>query len=101
MHSFRSLLSHYHYSSGTITDVVSPQDKLPYRYPFNISDCVSSFSFVAIKIFVDPRLLQDEVLNLLSEVILDVGDNIQDKVIFSKDKFGLIIANKNLKVLNS
>jgi ATP-dependent Clp protease ATP-binding subunit ClpA len=47
------------------------------------------------------RLLQDEVLNPLSEVILDVGDNIQDKVIFSKDKFGLIIANKNLKVLNS
>ena len=47
------------------------------------------------------RLLQDEVLNPLSEVILDVGDNIQDKIIFSKDKFGLIIANKNLKVLNS
>ena len=47
------------------------------------------------------RLLQDEVLNPLSEVILDVGDNIQDKLIFSKDKFGLIIANKNLKVLNS
>ena len=47
------------------------------------------------------RLLQDEVLNPLSEVILDIGDNIQDKVIFSKDKFGLTIANKNLKVLKS
>ena len=47
------------------------------------------------------RLLQDEVLNPLSEVILDIGDDIHDKVIFSKDKFGLIIANKNLKVLNS
>ena len=47
------------------------------------------------------RLLQDEVLNPLSEVILDIGENIEDKLIFSKDKYGLVIANKNLKVLRS
>ena len=47
------------------------------------------------------RLLQDEVLNPLSEVILDIGENIEDKLIFTKDKYGLVIANKNLKVLRS
>jgi ATP-dependent Clp protease ATP-binding subunit ClpB len=47
------------------------------------------------------RLLQDEVLNPLSEVILDIGENIPDKLIFTKDKYGLAIANKNLKVLRS
>ena len=47
------------------------------------------------------RLLQDEVLNPLSEVILDIGENIEDKLIFSKDKYGLVIANKNLRVLRS
>jgi len=47
------------------------------------------------------RLLQDEVLNPLSEVILDLGDNIKDKIIFTKSKSGLIIANKNLKILSS
>ena len=47
------------------------------------------------------RLLQDEVLNPLSEVILDVGDNIEDKIIFTKSNSGLIIANKNLKILSS
>jgi len=47
------------------------------------------------------RLLQDEVLNPLSEVILDVGENIEDKLIFTKDKYGLVIANKNLRVLRS
>ncbi len=47
------------------------------------------------------RLLQDEVLNPLSEVILDSVDNIKDKIIFTKNKSGLIIANKNLKILSS
>ena len=47
------------------------------------------------------RLLQDEVLNPLSEVILDIGENIEDKLIFTKDKYGLVIANKNLRVLRS
>ena len=47
------------------------------------------------------RLLQDEVLNPLSEVILDIGENIEDKLIFTKDKYGLKIANKNLRVLRS
>ena len=47
------------------------------------------------------RLLQDEVLNPLSEVILDIGENIDDKLIFTKDKYGLVIANKNLRVLRS
>ncbi len=47
------------------------------------------------------RLLQDEVLNPLSEVILDIGENIPDKLIFTKDKYGLAVANKNLKVLRS
>ncbi len=47
------------------------------------------------------RLLQDEVLNPLSEVILDIGENIEDKLIFTKDKYGLVIANKNLSVLRS
>ena len=46
------------------------------------------------------RLLQDEVLNPLSEVILDIGE-ITDKLIFSKDKYGLTIANKNLKIISS
>ena len=46
------------------------------------------------------RLLQDEVLNPLSEVILDIGE-IKDKLIFTKDKYGLAIANKNLKVISS
>ncbi|MDA9713851.1 AAA family ATPase, partial [Alphaproteobacteria bacterium] len=47
------------------------------------------------------RLLQDEVLNPLSEVILDIGENIEDILIFTKDKYGLVIANKNLRVLRS
>ncbi len=47
------------------------------------------------------RLLQDEVLNPLSEIILDLGEDIPEKIIFSKDKYGLKIANKNLKILNS
>ncbi len=47
------------------------------------------------------RLLQDEVLNPLSEIILDIGENIPEKIIFSKDKYGLKIANKNLKILTS
>ena len=47
------------------------------------------------------RLLQDEVLNPLSEVILDIGENIEDKLIFTKDKYGLVIANKKLSVLRS
>ena len=46
------------------------------------------------------RLLQDEVLNPLSEVILDIGE-IKDKLIFTKDKYGLAIANKNLKIISS
>ena len=37
------------------------------------------------------RLLQDEVLNPLSEIILEKGENIQDKIIFGKDKYGLKI----------
>jgi len=45
-------------------------------------------------------LLQDEVLNPLSEVILDIGE-IKDKLIFTKDKYGLAIANKNLKIISS
>ena len=47
------------------------------------------------------RLIQDEVLNPLSEVILDVGENIPEKIIFTKDKYGLKIANKDLKVISS
>ncbi len=47
------------------------------------------------------RLLQDEVLNPLSEIILEKGENIQDKIIFGKDKYGLKIMNKELKVLSS
>ena len=47
------------------------------------------------------RLLQDEILNPLSEIILDIGENIPEKIIFSKDKYGLKIANKNLKILSS
>ena len=47
------------------------------------------------------RLLQDEVLNPLSEVILELGENISEKIIFTKDKYGLKIANKDLKVLTS
>ena len=47
------------------------------------------------------RLIQDEVLNPLSEIILDIGENIPEKIIFSKDKYGLKIANKNLKILSS
>ena len=47
------------------------------------------------------RLLQDEILNPLSEIILDMGENIPEKIIFSKDKYGLKIANKNLKILSS
>ncbi len=47
------------------------------------------------------RLIQDEVLNPLSEIILEIGENIPDKIIFSKDKYGLKIANKNLKVVSS
>ncbi len=47
------------------------------------------------------RLIQDEVLNPLSEIILDIGENIPEKIIFSKDKYGLKIANKNLKILTS
>ena len=47
------------------------------------------------------RLFEDEVLNPLSEVILDIGENIEDKLIFTKDKYGLKIANKNLRVLRS
>jgi len=47
------------------------------------------------------RLLQDEVLNPLSEVILELGENISEKIIFTKDKYGLRIANKDLKVLSS
>ena len=35
------------------------------------------------------RLLQDEVLNPLSEVILELGENISEKIIFTKDKYGL------------
>jgi ATP-dependent Clp protease ATP-binding subunit ClpB len=47
------------------------------------------------------RLLQDEVLDPLSEVILELGENISEKIIFTKDKYGLKIANKDLKVLSS
>ena len=47
------------------------------------------------------RLLQDEVLNPLSEVILELGENISEKIFFTKDKYGLKIANKDLKVLTS
>ena len=47
------------------------------------------------------RLLQDEVLNPLSEVILELGENFSEKIIFSKAKYGLKIANKNLKMLCS
>jgi len=47
------------------------------------------------------RLLQDEVLNPLSEIILELGENISEKIIFTKDKYGLKIANKDLKVLSS
>ena len=47
------------------------------------------------------RLLQDEVLNPLAEVILELGENISKKIIFTKDKYGLKIANKDLKVLTS
>ena len=47
------------------------------------------------------RLLQDEVLNPLSEIILELGENISEKIIFTKDKYGLKIANKDLKVLTS
>ena len=47
------------------------------------------------------RLLQDEILNPLSEIILDIGENIPEKIIFSKDKYGLKIANKDLKILSS
>ena len=47
------------------------------------------------------RLLQDEVLNPLSEVILDMGENLKDKIIFTKDKSGLVIANKKLQVISS
>ena len=47
------------------------------------------------------RLLQDEILNPLSDIILDLGENISEKIIFSKDKYGLKIANKNLKILSS
>ena len=47
------------------------------------------------------RLLQDEILNPLSEIILDMGENIPEKIIFSKDKYGLKIANKNLNILSS
>jgi ATP-dependent Clp protease ATP-binding subunit ClpB len=47
------------------------------------------------------RLMQDEVLNPLSEVILDMGENIPEKIIFTKDKYGLKIANKDLKVVSS
>ena len=47
------------------------------------------------------RLLQDEVLNPLSEVILELGENISEKIIFTKDKYGLKVANKDLKVLTS
>ena len=47
------------------------------------------------------RLLQDEVLNPLAEVILELGENISEKIIFTKDKYGLKIANKDLKVLTS
>ena len=47
------------------------------------------------------RLIQDEVLNPLSEIILDVGENIPEKIIFTKDKYGLKIANKDLKVISS
>ncbi len=47
------------------------------------------------------RLLQDEVLNPLAEVVLDIGSGIKDKIIFSKSNSGLVIANKNLKVLSS
>ena len=39
--------------------------------------------------------------NPLSEIILDIGENIPEKIIFSKDKYGLKIANKNLKILSS
>ena len=46
-------------------------------------------------------MLQDEVLNPLSEIILDIGENIPEKIIFSKDKYGLKVANKNLKILSS
>ena len=47
------------------------------------------------------RLLQDEVLNPLSEVILELGENVPEKIIFSKDRYGLKIANKNLNILSS
>jgi len=47
------------------------------------------------------RLLQDEVLNPLSEVILELGEDISEKIFFTKDRYGLKIANKNLKVLTS
>ena len=33
--------------------------------------------------------------------ILEIGENISDTLIFTKDKYGLAIANKNLKVLRS
>ena len=36
-----------------------------------------------------------------SEVILELGENISEKIIFTKDKYGLKIANKDLKVLSS
>ena len=47
------------------------------------------------------RLLQDEVLNPLSEIILDIGEGFKDKIVFSKNDYGLVIANKNLKILSS
>ena len=47
------------------------------------------------------RLIQDEVLNPLSEIILEFGENIPEKIVFSKDKYGLKIANKNLRILKS
>ena len=47
------------------------------------------------------RLIQDEVLNPLSEIILEFGENIPEKIVFSKDKYGLKIVNKNLRILKS
>ena len=47
------------------------------------------------------RLIQDEVLNPLSEIILEIGEKIPEKIVFSKDKYGLKIANKKLRVLSS
>ena len=47
------------------------------------------------------RLIQDEVLNPLSEIILEFGENIPEKIVFSRDKYGLKIANKNLRILSS